>query len=139
VNIARDKPLTYFAVNLETINNIDQITEKLFDPMIRVIDIDVAKKLFNNNTLFVDARDQEYYNDGHIPKAICNEDLNLLIGEIENYISYEDSFVVYCSDDDCGSSEELAYLLQGEGFMNIYLFKGGWKQWMENSLPIDTK
>ena len=47
----------------------------------------------------------------------------------------DDPFVVYCSDDDCGSSEELSYELQSYGFTNILLFKGGWKQWQEANYP----
>jgi len=46
--------------------------------------------------------------------------------------------VVYCSDDDCGSSEELAYELQEIGFMNILVFKGGWKSWTEAGFEIET-
>ena len=139
INLTRNNSLAYFAVELETINNIDQIDGQISSPSIRIIDVDVAKNLFNDKVLFIDARAQEYYNEGHIPMAICNDDLYLLIGDLESRVSYEDGFVVYCSDDDCGSSEELAYSLQEEGFMNIYLFKGGWKQWVENKLPIDIK
>ena len=62
---------------------------------------------------------------------LCNE----LINDIDNRIINNDFFVVYCSDDDCSSSEERAYQLSDQGYLNIYLFKGGWKQWTENSLP----
>ena len=58
---------------------------------------------------------------------------------MEKHISIDDGFIVYCSDDDCGSSEELAYLLKEQGFSNIYLFKGGCKQWVDNNLPIEVK
>ena len=69
---------------------------------------------------------------------MCIRD-SLLITKMEEHISIDDGFIVYCSDDDCGSSEELAYLLQEQGFSNIYLFKGGWKQWVDNNLPIEVK
>ena len=82
---------------------------------------------------------QEYYLEGHIPKAVCNDNLDSLITKIEKQVAIDDGFVVYCSDDDCGSSEELAYLLQEQGFSNIYLFNGGWKQWVDNNLPIESK
>ena len=59
--------------------------------------------------------------------------------QVEDLITYSNGFVVYCSDDDCGSSEDLAYQLQDQGFINIYLFKGGWKQWTESDLPIELK
>ena len=57
----------------------------------------------------------------------------------ENLIAFDAGFVVYCSDDDCGSSEELAISLQEKGFANIFLFKGGWKLWTENDLPVNVK
>ena len=139
VNLIRNDSLPYIAEKIETINNLDQINEKISDPMIREIGVDIAKNLFQNNVLFIDARAEEYYNEGHIPMAICNNDIDLLINEIENRLPLDAGFVVYCSDDDCGSSEELAYSLQEQGFINIYLFKGGWKQWTENELPIDSK
>jgi len=137
VNLIRIKPLPLVAEKLETIKNIDQINEKISNPIIREINLDIAKNLFQNNMLFIDARAKQYYDDGHIPESICNDDLDDLINEIENRISLDAGFVVYCSDDECGSSEELAISLQEQGFMNIFLFKGGWKQWTENNLPIN--
>jgi len=137
VNLIRIKPLPFVAKKLEIINNINQINEKMSSPTVKEVGLDIAKNLFQNNMLFIDARAKQYYDDGHIPQAICNDDLDNLINEIENRVSFDAGFVVYCSDDDCGSSEELAISLQEQGFTNIYLFKGGWKQWTENNLPIN--
>ena len=136
VNLFRPKPILYIAKNLEIIKDIDQINKDVSNPMIRTIDIEIAKTLFETNTLFVDARAEEYFENGHIPNAICNDDINLLIEEIDSRIQVDEGFIVYCSDDDCGSSEELAYKLQEQGFMCIYVFKGGWKQWTNNNLPV---
>ena len=136
VNLFRPKPILYIAKNLEIIKDIHQINKDVSNPMIRTIDIEIAKTLFENNTLFVDARAEEYFENGHIPNAICNDDINLLIEEIDSRIQVDEGFIVYCSDDDCGSSEELAYTLQEQGFMSIYVFKGGWKQWTNNNLPV---
>ena len=139
VNLIRSDSLAYFAEELKKIDNINQIKEKISTSIIREIDVDIAKNLFENNILFIDARAEEYYKEGHIPSALCNDDIEKLINEIEKQISFDDGFVVYCSDDDCGSSEELAISLQEKGFMNIFLFKGGWKQWMDNNLPVNSK
>ena len=139
INFSRTNTLPIIADPLEKIENIEQINEKLANPIIREISIDIAKDLFDQNMLFVDARSEEYYLEGHIPKAVCNDNLDLLITKMEKHISIDDGFIVYCSDDDCGSSEELAYLLQEQGFSNIFLFKGGWKQWVDNNLPIESK
>ena len=139
VNILRTESLPYVAVPLKKIEDIAQIENNSIQPQIREISIDVAEKLFSDSILFIDARAEEYYFDGHIPNSICNDDFDSLVYQVENLISYNYGFVVYCSDDDCGSSEDLAYQLQDQGFTNIYLFKGGWKQWMENNLPIELK
>ena len=139
INLSRTNTLPIIADPLEKIENIEQINEKMANPIIREISIDIAKDLFDQNMLFVDARTEEYYKEGHIPKAVCNDNLDSLVTKIEKQIAIDDGFVVYCSDDDCGSSEELAYLLQEQGFSNIYLFNGGWKQWVDNNLPIESK
>ena len=49
VNLIRIKPLTLVAEKLEVIKNIDQINEKISNPIIREIGLDIAKNLFQNN------------------------------------------------------------------------------------------
>ena len=139
VNIFRTDSLPYIAIPLEKIEDIAQIENSSLQPQIREISIDVAERLFLDSVLFIDARAEEFYHDGHIPNSICNDDFDSLVYQIEDFITYKNGFVVYCSDDDCGSSEDLAYQLQDQGFTNIYLFKGGWKQWVENELPMEVK
>ena len=139
INFSRTDRIPIIAVPLKKIEDIGQINEKMSNAIIREISIDIAKDLFDKNMLFVDARSEEYYIKGHIPKALCNDNLDSLITEMDIHIAIDDGFVVYCSDDDCGSSEELAYSLQEQGFSNIYLFNGGWKQWVDNNLPIESK
>jgi len=139
VNIFRTESLPYVAVPLKKIEDIAQLDNGSLQPQIREISIDLAERLFLDGVLFVDARAEENYIEGHVPNSICNDDFNSLVFQVEDLVDYSNGFVVYCSDDDCGSSEDLAYQLQDQGFTNIYLFKGGWKQWMENNLPIEQK
>ena len=139
VNILRTESLPFIAVPLEKLEDITQIENSSLQPQIREISIDVAERLFSDSVLFIDARAEENYLEGHIPNSICNDDFNSLVIQLEDLVDYNSAFVVYCSDDDCGSSEDLAYQLQDQGFKNIYLFKGGWKQWTKNNLPIEVK
>ncbi len=139
VNILRTESLPFVAIPLKKVEDIAQLNNSSLQPQIREINIDVAEKLFSDGVLFVDARAEEYYLEGHIPNSICNDDFDSLVYQIEDFVTYNNGFVVYCSDDDCGSSEDLAYQLQDQGFTNIYLFKGGWKQWVENELPMEVK
>ena len=139
VNAIRIESLPFIAIPLEKIEKIAEVENFSLQPQIREVSINVAKKLYSDSILFIDARAEEYYLEGHIPNSICNDDFNSLLLQVEDLIDYNSGFVVYCSDDDCGSSEDLAYQLQEQGFTNIYLFKGGWKQWMESELPIEIK
>ena len=134
LNIFRSDPLSLIAQDLLVVESVDELNKDLNQGIIE-ISLEIAKDLFDKDILFIDARAEEFYIKGHIPGAICNDNFDQLINDIDDRIINNDSFVVYCSDDDCGSSEELAYQLFDHGFSNIYLFKGGWKQWTENSLP----
>ena len=135
----RTESLPFVAVPLKKIQDITQIENSSIQPQIREITIDLAQRLFSDSILFIDARAKEYHLEGHIPNSICNDDFDALVIQVEDIITYSDGFVVYCSDDDCGSSEDLSYQLQDHGFTNIYLFKGGWKQWTENNIPTELK
>tara|TARA_B100000989_G_C19433056_1_gene423902 strand:+ start:473 stop:967 length:495 start_codon:yes stop_codon:yes gene_type:complete len=128
-NQLRNNSLPFVKKKVEVVSVLKSTSFKNSEPSIIGIDLELAKKLFEENTLFVDARAEEFYNEGHIPNAICFDDFDLLIEKLENTIGMDDQFIVYCSDSDCGSSEDLSYELQSYGYNNILLFKGGWKEW----------
>ena len=134
LNIFRSDSLSLIAQDLVMVESVEELNNDLNKGIVE-ISLEIAIDLFEKDILFIDARAEEYFLDGHIPGAICNDDFDQLINDIDNRIINNDFFVVYCSDDDCGSSEELAYQLFDQGYLNIYLFKGGWKQWTENNLP----
>ena len=133
-NQLRNNSLPFVKKKVEVVSVLKSTSSKNSEPSIIGIDLELAKKLFEENTLFVDARAEEFYNEGHIPNAICFDDFDLLIEKLENTIGMDDQFIVYCSDSDCGSSEDLSYELQSYGYNNILLFKGGWKEWTDANL-----
>ena len=133
-NQLRNKSLPFVKAKVEVVSSLPSLKAKSSGSQITGIDLELAKKLFEENTLFVDARAEEFYNEGHIPNAICFDDFDLLVEKLENTIGMDDQFIVYCSDSDCGSSEDLSYELQSHGYNNILLFKGGWKEWTDANL-----
>ena len=136
-NTMRDGGISWLAKPIEKINSTNDIELNIDAPSVREINLETAMNLQQNGTLFVDARSEEYLEDGFIPGAINNEDTDSLSDEIATLIGFDKGFVIYCSDDDCGSSEDLAYDLQEYGFNNILVFKGGWKTWSESGLDIE--
>ena len=136
-NALRDGGISWLAKPMEKINSTNKIELNIDVPSVREINLETAMNLQKNGTLFVDARSEEYLEDGFIPGAINNDDIDALSDEIAALIGFDRGFVIYCSDDDCGSSEDLAYDLQEYGFNNILVFKGGWKTWSESGLDIE--
>lgn len=137
-NIARDEAIPWIAKPLKVVTEVDDALSILSNPQIREIDLNAAKSLHRKGILFVDARAEEYLSEGMIPGAVANDDIGLLTEQIEYLLGGVDkTFVIYCSDDECGSSEDLAYELQDFGFMNIFVFRGGWKSWTDADLEIE--
>ena len=105
--------------------------------VIESIDLEIAKKFFYDNVLFIDARNDIFFSEGHITGAISPIPHDEMVDNIFKDYGFNEPFVVYCDDAECGLSEDLAYQLQAEGFSKIYVFSGGWNQWLTAKLPIE--
>jgi|TARA_B110000459_G_C16606627_1_gene493863 rhodanese-related sulfurtransferase len=136
INIIKPESLPWTAEPILLIKNQKDLSAILSEPEIREIGLSVAFNLHNDGTLFVDAREEEYIKEGFITGAIYDDDIEGLAAKIDSLVGLDRPFVIYCSDDDCGSSEDLAYNLQDWGFTNILVFKGGWKMWTESGYQV---
>ena len=104
--------------------------------IIELIDLGIAKKFYNDGILFIDARDEISFNEGHIVSAISSTPYDDMVDKIFIVQGFNEPIVVYCDDAECGLSEDLAYQLQAEGFSKIFVFSGGWNQWVTANLPV---
>ena len=111
----------------------DIVTESV----LRAIGLDQAREFHNEDVVFVDALDLEYYEKGHIPGAWNSNDFMELIFRLDSLQGKDRSLVTYCDGDDCGSSEDLAYDLQNEGFTKIFVFVGGWSEWQQAGYSVE--
>lgn len=109
---------------------------KIDEFIIEIIDLKIAKKFYYDDVLFVDARNDIYFSESHITGAISSTPYNEMVDNIFNNHGFNNPIVVYCDDAECGLSEDLAYQLQAEGFSRIYVFGGGWNQWLTAKLPV---
>ena len=134
-NLVRKDSIPFLAKKLEITEDIDLDSD---ETTLIAISLDKAKDFFENGVLFIDARDEVYYNDGHIKNAMKNVFLMELIFNIEEKQTKDDPIVVYCGDPGCGDSEDLAYDLQNEGFKKLFVFKGGWLEWSAANYPADN-
>lgn len=136
VNYLNTNSLPLIAKPIEKVSSAEELKSRNTMVKIHEIDIEMALELYSKKALFVDARAEEYISEGFIPGAIFSDDIAILSSKIDSAIGIDSAFVVYCSDDDCGSSEELAFELEDLGFTNILVFSGGWKSWTESGYDI---
>ena len=112
------------------------VPEDMTEPM--AINLEFAKYLFDEKSaVFIDARDSEDYELGHIENAV-----NIPFDYYEDYEEVIDSLddtavhVIYCSGEECSLSMDLAdYLFNGMVFEKILIFEGGWPQWRDAEYP----
>ena len=106
----------------------------------KLISIEQGYKLFSSgDAIFIDARDKWDFADGHIigalniPEYNFDPNSNRVTG-----LSLEETYVIYCSDDDCETSKRLALELSKLGFNNLYIFESGWNEWIKSNFPTET-
>lgn len=103
----------------------------------RAIKIDLAYKLFKQGIKFIDARMPDEFAAGHIKGAYnIPFDGDESYRDILNNFSKDEIIVVYCSGTDCDLSIYLGNELFEKGFKRVYVFFGGWNEWVENNYPI---
>ena len=82
LNIFRTDSLSLIAQDLVMVKSVEELNNDLNQGIVE-ISLEIAKDLFEKDILFIDARAEEYFLDGHIPGAICNDDFDQLINDIE--------------------------------------------------------
>jgi rhodanese-related sulfurtransferase len=89
--------------------------------------------------VFIDARNDELYAEGHIPGAIQADHYRLeeYIEIVLDYVESAEKVIVYCNGGDCEDSIFLCKdLLDFDvPYDKIYLYAGGWKEWSKRGMP----
>ncbi len=123
------------------------LAAELKEKGLQLVDGSEAARLFHdprcrrNIVVFIDARNEERYQAGHIPGAY----------EFDPYLPEEyftavlpvckaaEQIVVYCHGGDCDDSETAALLLRNVGIANqkLFVYAGGITEWTTNGLPVE--
>ena len=105
----------------------------------KAITIEQAYTLYNKNVIFIDARDEADFLVGHITNSI-----NIPFDDFDNHkqklelLSKEKPMVIYCAGTDCDLSILLGNLLFEQGFKQVYIFFGGWNEWLNAKYPVEN-
>ncbi len=97
-------------------------------------------KFEDPEVIFLDARDPEDYEAGHIARAVLLpfEQFDAWWPTVEERLSKDREIVTYCSGADCELSLFLARHLRGLGYTKISIFFGGWLKWQNEKMPVDS-
>jgi rhodanese-related sulfurtransferase len=93
------------------------------------------------DSLFIDARAKSEYDQAHIPGAIP-----MPVGEFDKYfamyegkIKHAKHLITYCHGVGCQLSNKVAQKLYNDKKLkNVGSFFGGWPQWQQHNMPVET-
>ena len=99
------------------------------------INLESAKEMYDRGIIFIDARDEEEFAEGHIKGAILAPSTPELV---QLFSDRSSAIVTYCSGGDCDVSQELAEeLMYDWEYERIFVYLGGWPQWESAGFPIE--
>jgi len=105
------------------------------------IPLSEAKTLFKENkAIFLDARGQELFNEGHIKgaRSLPWHEVDDYFPEVIKGMDRESLVITYCDGESCNLSHDLAIFLKNMGFTHVKVLVNGWTVWGENNLPIEA-
>ena len=105
-----------------------------------VIGLEQAAQLFEQNeALFVDARPENLYVQGHIRGAMSLpwEEVNRYFAEVADQLDVSKPIITYCDGETCDLSHEVALFLKEMGFEDVHVLVNGWTVWQQAGLPTE--
>ena len=107
-----------------------------------IISLSEAAKLFTEKAaVFIDARSDEDFRDGHIQgaKNLPWQDVDQRFIEIAEEISPDVTIITYCDGETCKLSHDLALFLIDMGFNDVRVLINGWSVWQETNLSVEKE
>ncbi|NLX13451.1 MAG: rhodanese-like domain-containing protein [Phycisphaerales bacterium] len=126
---------------------LEALKRRLHDHGIRMIDFEEVKALFESPGypagayVFIDARDDRLYREGHLPGAFLVDHYRIerYIPLVLDYCWAADKIVVYCNGGECDDSEFVALDLLREGLDagRIFVYAEGFLDWESHGMPVE--
>ena len=92
--------------------------------------------------VFIDARNDQEYQEGHIPGAYQLDHYRVenYLGTVLPVCQTAEEIVVYCLGGDCEDSEFAALTLSQAGIpkTKLFVYGGGFTEWKTHGLPIEV-
>jgi rhodanese-related sulfurtransferase len=125
-----------------------QLSERLREKGLQELKRSQAESFFHDlryqdgRIIFVDARGEDGYQEGHIPGAYELDPYHpeKELGTVLPICRAAEAVVVYCTGGDCEDSDTTAILLRDGGVpgQKLFVFGGGFTEWEAAHLPVET-
>ncbi len=113
-----------------------------FSEEIRGITLNQVYNIYQKQpSIIIDARQPEDYSAGHIVTAINIPYDRVAEPEYAaklSTIAVDKVIIVYCDGTECDASKHLAAKLKEQGYKHVFVFVGGWIDWLEAGYPIES-
>jgi rhodanese-related sulfurtransferase len=126
----------------------DPVIARLKEKGLQVVDSDQALKLFHDalyqqgGIIFIDARNDEHYQSGHIPGAyqFDNYHPENYMGAVFPVCQAAQKIIVYCNGGNCEDSQFAALTLRDAQIPNekIFVYTGGITEWTNRGYAVEV-
>jgi len=140
-------PRNATGTNFVALTPAQLLAAELKEKGLQLIDGSQAARLYHDPrfrqdvVVFVDARDEQRYREGHIPGAYEFDPYRpeKYFAAVLPVCQAAEQIVVYCNGGDCDDSETAAILLRDVGIANqkLMVYEGGITEWATNGLPVE--
>jgi rhodanese-related sulfurtransferase len=137
------------AVGTKTNSPLEILASRLREDGLQLADSNQVTQFFRDPrreqdlVIFIDARDEQHYEAGHIPGAYHFDRFhpeNYLTNVVQVCLTAQ-QIVFYCNGGDCDDSEHAAIMLRdsiGISKDKVFVYGGGIAEWSTNGLPIEV-
>ena len=107
---------------------------------VKTVNLAQAYALFQQGSLFIDARPPDEFAELHVPKSLNITPEMVAAGVAEKVagLARDREIVVYCGQVNCDLALKVAEKLQSLGFTRVTAYIGGFRAWDEAGYPADT-
>ena len=109
-------------------------------PEIRWVSQADARQELDRGAVFVDAREQPAFVQGHVTNALnVPMDLGTVPQAVVDQLRSAQTIIAYCdTSGGCSRSTRLAGLLAGSGIRDVRVLEGGLPAWLERDYPAEA-
>jgi rhodanese-related sulfurtransferase len=133
--------------NVPSVSALEALSARLKAKGLQLVDSNEVVRLFRDPryarglVLFVDARDESHYQEGHVPGAYHFDHYRAEnhLADVLPVCQIADQIVLYCNGGGCEDSEFAAITLSDAGIARtkLLVYGGGMTEWITNGLPVE--